>query len=150
MSIRRQSRWTVPLVTLFLPKIILGAPVNGLPPQDVVRLFTEVYGTKRMAEILPYTLPGFTDGLPPRMWLERTYSALKALGYVHLDSVIEKTTMKGGEVTIVVSTRIRTKVTTGSQSEIYRLVLTGEGWKLLDLEIVPGPRPPDRVPSGYL
>ena len=150
MSIRRQARWTIPLVTLFLPKLIFGAPVNGLSPQDVVRLFTEVYGTQRMAEILPYTLPGFRDGLPPRMWLEGTYSALKALGYVHLHSVIEKVTTKGGEVTVVVFTRMRTKITTGSQTEIYRLVLTGQGWKLLDLEIIAGPRAPDRVPSGYL
>lgn len=31
----------------------------------------KVYGTERMAEILPYTLPAFRGGLEPEVWLER-------------------------------------------------------------------------------
>lgn len=152
MSMRRQSRWTVSLLTLLLPSVVFGASVNALSPQDVVRLFMEVYGTKRMAEILPYTLLAFRDGQAPSVWLHRSYRALRALGYVQLDGVIQEATSKGGEVTVVVSARIATKHAIVRQTEIYRLVLTSHGWKLLDLEILSGPpgSSSNEVPSGYL
>ncbi len=64
-------------------------------PQDVVNMFMEVYGTGRMAEILPYTVPAFRDGLHQEAWLERNYSALKALGNVQLEGIIRNGTIRG-------------------------------------------------------
>ncbi|MFB3073929.1 MAG: hypothetical protein ACE1Z6_01985 [Candidatus Methylomirabilales bacterium] len=102
-------------------------------PQDVVKLFMQVYGTERMREILPYTLPEFRDGLEPEVWLERDYRAMKALGYAHLDGVIKDVTIKGREATVVVASRIKTIIGTVRQTETYRLLDTEQGWKLLDL-----------------
>ena len=104
-------------------------------PQDVVKLFMQVYGTERMREILPYTLPAFRDGLEPEVWLERDYRAMKALGYAHLDGVIKDVTIKGREATVVVASRIKTIISTVRQTEIYRLLDTEQGWKLLDLRV---------------
>ena len=95
----------------------------------------EVYGTERMAEILPYTTPDFRDGLGPELWLKRTYGILKSIGYVRLGGVIQSAIEKDNQATVVVASRIKTKGVTGTQTEIYRLRLTDQGWKLLDLEV---------------
>jgi hypothetical protein len=88
-------------------------------PQNVVELFMQVYGTERMREV----------------WLERDYRAMKALGYAHLDGVIKDVTIKGREATVVVASRIKTIISTVRQTEIYRLLDTEQGWKLLDLRV---------------
>ena len=122
----------IPLV--LSPQISLAAR-QSRTPQDVVRLFMEVYGTERMAEILPYTTSDFRDGLGPELWLKRTYGILKSIGYVRLAGVIQSAIEKDNQATIVVASRIKTKGVTGTQTEIYRLWLSDQGWKLLDLEV---------------
>jgi len=104
-------------------------------PQDVVKLFMQVYGTDRMREILPYTLPAFREGLEPEVWLEEAYRDLKSIGYVHLKGVIKDISIDGKRAGVVVHSRIRTIVATVRQTEIYRLRLTDQGWKLFDIEV---------------
>jgi len=104
-------------------------------PQDVVNLFMKVYGTERMAEILPYTTSTFRDGLDSGAWLNRTYRILKSIGYVRLEGVIQSVSEKDNQATVVVAARIKNKAVTGTETEIYRLRLTDQGWKLLDLEV---------------
>jgi len=127
---------------LLIPLLILGLLFpSTLPsaqfrsPKDVVTLFIEVYGTKRMAEILPYTTSTFRDGLGPETWLKRTYRILKSIGYLRLEGVIQSVIEKSNQATVVVASRIKTKAVLGTQTEIYRLRLTDQGWKLLDLEV---------------
>lgn len=128
-------RRSLPLLILTVAFFFQNSLASAQPrsPQDVVNLFMEVYGTERMREILPYTLPAFRDGLEPEVWLERDYRAMKALGYAHLDGVIKDVTIKGREATVVVASRIKTIIGTVRQTEIYRLLDTEQGWKLLDL-----------------
>lgn len=49
--------------------------------------------------------------------------------------MIRSATKKGNEATVMVASRITSKATTARQTEIYRLVLTERGWKLLDLQV---------------
>ncbi len=130
-------RRSLPLLILTVAFFFQNSLASAQPrsPQDVVNLFMEVYGTERMREILPYTLPAFRDGLEPEVWLERDYRAMKALGYAHLDGVIKDVTIKGREATVVVASRIKTIISTVRQTEIYRLLDTEQGWKLLDLRV---------------
>ncbi len=118
---------------LSLPKSLAFAQPRS--PQEVVDLFMQVYGTDRMREILPYTLPEFRDGLEPEVWLERTHWILKHIEYVRLGSVIRNVAIKGREATVVVAARIGTRVGTARQTEIYQLLLTDQGWKLLDFTV---------------
>ncbi len=111
------------------------ASAQARSPQDVVNLFMKVYGTHRMREILPYTLPAFRDGMEPELWLTRTQRILRSIGYVRLEGVIQSVVVKHDEATVVVATRIKTKAVTGTQTEIYRLRLKDQRWKLLDLEV---------------
>ncbi len=122
------------LFTLVLLQIHL-ASAQSRSPQNIVKLFMQVYGTARMGEILPYTLPAFREGLEPEVWLEETYGALKSIGYLHLKGVIKDISIKGKRARVVVHSRIRTIVATVRQTEIYRLRLTDQGWKLFDIEV---------------
>jgi hypothetical protein len=130
------------LFTLVLLQIHL-ASAQSRSPQQVVKLFMQVYGTERMREILPYTLPAFRDGLEPEVWLEEAYRDLKSIGYVHLEGVgyvhlegvIKDISIDGKRARVVVHSRIRTIVGTARQTEIYLLRLTDQGWKLFDIEV---------------
>ncbi len=95
----------------------------------------QVYGTERMREILPYTLPAFREGLEPEVWLEEAYRDLKSIGYVQLEGVIKDISIEGKRARVVVHSRLRTIVATVRQTEIYRLRLTDQGWKLFDIEV---------------
>ncbi len=109
--------------------------VQPRSPQDVVDLFMQFCGTERMREILPFTLPGFRDGQEPEMWLLWTNWILKHIEYVRLGGVIRNVTIKGREATVVVAARIGTRVGTARQTEDYQLLLTDQGWKLLDFTV---------------
>ncbi len=115
--------------------LALCAGAQARSPEDVVKLFMDVYGTARMREVLPHTLPAFRDGTEPELWLKRTQGLLTSIGYVRLEGVIQSVVVKRDEATVVVASRIKTKAVTGTQTEIYLLRLTEQGWKLLDLEV---------------
>lgn len=125
------------LCLLFLCLSLQKSLASAQPrsPQEVVDLFMQVYGTERMREILPFTLPGFRDSQEPEVWLLWTNWILKHIGYVRLGSVIRNVTIKGGEATVVVTARIGTRAGTTHQTEIYQLLLTDQGWKLLDFTV---------------
>lgn len=125
------------LLFLFLCLSLQKSLASAQPrsPQEVVDLFMQVYGTERMREILPLTLPGFRDGQEPEVWLLWTNWILKHIEYVRLGGVIRNVTIKGGEATVVVAARIGTRAGTAHQTEIYQLLLTDQGWKLLDFTV---------------
>lgn len=138
------------LCLLFLCLLLQKGLTSAQPrsPQEVVDLFMQVYGTERMREILPYTLRGFRDGQEPEVWLLWANWILKHIGYVRLESVIRNVTIKGREATVVVAARIGTRVGTARQTEIYQLLLTDQGWKLLDFTVqdrIIGDSPPGSV-----
>ncbi len=120
---------------LFILQIHL-ASAQSRSPQNIVKLFMQVYGTDRMREILPKTLPQFRDGLEPEEWLEEAYRDLESIGYVHLEGVIKDISIDGKRARVVVHSRIRTIVGTARQTEIYRLRLTVLGWMLFDIEVM--------------
>ncbi len=120
---------------ILVPLQIHLASAQSRSPQNIVKLFMQVYGTDRMREILPYTLPAFRDGLEPEVWLEEAYRALKSIGYVHLEGVIKDISIDRKRARVVVHSRIGTIVGTASQTEIYRLRLIDQGWKLFDIEV---------------
>ena len=74
------------MITVVLPLALFLQPCLSVAQlrsaEDVVRLFLQVYGTDRMAEIVPYTSPAFRDGLSPEKWLKSTYKTFKDSGYV--------------------------------------------------------------------
>ncbi|MCH8055741.1 MAG: hypothetical protein IH857_06285 [Deltaproteobacteria bacterium] len=104
-------------------------------PEFIVNLFLTVYGTERMAEILPFTSRAFREDLSPEMWLERSYKTLRMLDYIRLKGVIQSVEVMGNEATVVVASRIKTKAATTKQTEIYFLRYTDQGWQLLDLKV---------------
>ncbi len=86
-------RRSLPLLILTVAFFFQNSLASAQPrsPQDVVNLFMEVYGTERMREILPYTLPAFRDGLEPEVWLERDYRrVLVRKGVLTYEEVLEE------------------------------------------------------------
>ena len=133
MKYRKPFLLCLLFLCLSLQKSLASAQPRS--PQEVVDLFMQVYGTERMREILPFTLPGFRDSQEPEVWLLWTNWILKHIEYVRLGSVIRNVTIKGGEATVVVAARIGTRAGTAHQTEIYQLLLTDQGWKLLDFTV---------------
>ncbi len=133
MLLRRLVVSSFLFLTLFFQPTL--ASTQSRSPQQVVKLFMQVYGTERMREILPYTLPAFREGLEPEVWLEEAYRDLKSIGYVQLEGVIKDISIEGKRARVVVHSRIRTIVATVRQTEIYQLLLTDQGWKLFDIEV---------------
>ncbi len=120
-------------LALFLQPCLSVAQLRSA--EDVVRLFLQVYGTDRMAEILPYTSPAFRDGLSPEEWLKSTYKTFKDSGYVRLEGIIQFVVIRGNKATVDVVTWVKKKATIVRQVEIYQLRHTNQGWQLLDLRV---------------
>jgi len=107
----------------------------GLSPDDVVTLFSEVYGTGRLDDIGPYTTERFRLERPVSVWVVQVWQELQKLEFEKLEfKIVESDTDTASNVaTVVAQATILTQAGITRQQEVFILVFEQGRWKIDEL-----------------
>lgn len=107
----------------------------SLSPDDVVTLFSEVYGTGRLDDIGPHTTERFRLERPVAVWVVQVWQELQKLEFEKLEfKIVESNIDTANNVaTVVAQSTIQTQAGITRQQEVFILVLERGQWKIDEL-----------------